>query len=50
MNFLPYLLTNIACLFPVDISQGTHKVAYHSECPLGNSAYKNKERQTQMQI
>ena len=72
MNYLTYLLIDIACLFQVEISQGKHKVAYHSECPFecwgvgggvgvpgwklgnhrnyGNSAYKNKERQTQTQI
>ena len=69
MNYLTYLLIDIACLFQVEISQGKHKVAYHSEggggggggvgVPgwklgnhrnYGNSAYKNKERQTQTQI
>ena len=72
MNYLTYLLIDIAWLFQVDISQGKHKVVYHGECPFecqrgggggggpgrklgnhrnyGNSAYENKERQTQMQI
>lgn len=34
MNYLTYLLIDIACLFQVEISQGKHKVAYHSECPF----------------